>query len=121
MKNRPWLFIIVSLGAIALAVSIIQPAVRGCIAYLRGGFEPDIWFWGELAVRLEAALFLSCGVLGILTMKKWGVIALWLSAFVLGSYYSGVGYYPPIIIWMLGHLPLLIIPLFYWKRLAWKT
>ena len=119
--NRPWLLIIVGLGAIVLAVITLYAPANLLIYHIRQGSLPEnIWSWVELAVRLEAALFLCSGALGLWAMRKWGVISLWLSAFVLGSYWSGVGYYPPIIMWILGHLPLLIIPLFYWKRLTWK-
>ena len=121
MKNRPWLLIIVSLASIILAIGIIRPVVQGFIAYLQAKFEPDIWFWHELAVRLEAGLFLFVGALGILGLKRWGIILLWISAFVLGAHWWRVAFYRPATVWVLGHLPLLIVPLLYWKRLTWKT
>jgi hypothetical protein len=121
MKNRPWLLILIGLGAIALAVSILRPVVQGLIAYPQTGFEPDLWFWYELVLRLEAALFLCVGALGILGLKKWGVILFWLSAFVLASHWTRGAFYRETLILLLEHLPLATIPLFYWNRLTWKT
>jgi len=120
MKSKPWPLILISLGAIALAVSIMRPVVQGFIAYPQGRFEPDLWFWYELAVRLEAALFLLVGALGTLRLKKWAVILFWLSAFVLASHWARGAFYRQAIILMLEHLPLAIIPLFYWKHLTWE-
>jgi len=121
MKNRPWLLIIINLVAIVLAVVIIRPVVQSVTAYLQARFEPDIWFWCELAARLEAGLFLFVGAWGILGLKRWGVILFWLSAFVLASHWARSAFYRQAIILMLEHLPLAIVPLLYWKRLTWKT
>lgn len=121
MKNRPWLLIIIGLGAIVLAIAVIRPEVQRLMAYFQAEIEPDIWFWDELAMRLEAALFLLVGAFGILGLRRWGVILLWLSAFLLGTYWSGVGYHREALGVLALHLPFVIVPLLYWKRLTWKT
>jgi hypothetical protein len=122
MKSRPWLLILISVGAIVLAGVVIQFLAKGLIFYIReGSMPPSISLWEEVAARLQAALFLVAGAIGLLAMKRWGVILFWLSALVLSNYWLRVTDYGAVAICLLEHLPLLIIPLFYWKRLTWKA